>query len=426
MHHIDRAMWNHNSLSPGDVDGDGFTDYAVIHEGPDVVSLLFHPGKDGDVRAPWKKVIIGRCPNTEYAWLSDFDGDGRLDAAVAGGLSKKASTGIKVIWGPSADRVQDGDAWIDGGFIPATRDRGHFLFVVSRDVNGDGAADIVAGGRVLGTHSLKNMEGKRTAGIVWIEAPSDRGARRDPARWTVHDIDPKTAGGHGFVFADIDGDGDDDIADCNADWNTREEDERVLWYENPGAGTPAQKQPWPAREIYRGSEFFSKAQLAPGDLDGDGLLDLCVQTKTSVFWFRQTARKPVAWTRIVIPKPEITRFLARPTKLADLDGDGKTDIAGMLIHDKGRLPAGKASVFWMTCRGDAPRADNWITRPIKWSDDTETGKTFQGEKWDHLRFVDVDRDGDLDIIGNCEEHYGAKRQTIVGVVWFENPGKAGK
>lgn len=33
MHKIDNARWNHNSLSPGDLNGDGNADYAVIHKG---------------------------------------------------------------------------------------------------------------------------------------------------------------------------------------------------------------------------------------------------------------------------------------------------------------------------------------------------------------------------------------------------------
>lgn len=32
MHKIDNAMWNHNSLSPWDLNGDGYADYAVVHE----------------------------------------------------------------------------------------------------------------------------------------------------------------------------------------------------------------------------------------------------------------------------------------------------------------------------------------------------------------------------------------------------------
>jgi hypothetical protein len=44
MHHLDRQFWNHNSLSPGDVNGDGFDDYVVIHEPTGNVTILFHPG----------------------------------------------------------------------------------------------------------------------------------------------------------------------------------------------------------------------------------------------------------------------------------------------------------------------------------------------------------------------------------------------
>jgi len=108
--------------------------------------------------------------------------------------------------------------------------------------------------------------------------------------------------------------------------------------------------------------------------------------------------------------------------MADLTGDGKMDLVGALIHDlKGNLPGDKASVYLMTYEGDHPTADNWSTHVIKRSDGVDTGKKFQGEKWDHCRFTDVDGDGDIDIVANSEERYGAGRKTIIGVVWFENP-----
>jgi hypothetical protein len=47
MHKIDNAMYNHNSLSPGDVNGDGYTDYAVIHEGTGKYTFQFSD-VDGD------------------------------------------------------------------------------------------------------------------------------------------------------------------------------------------------------------------------------------------------------------------------------------------------------------------------------------------------------------------------------------------
>jgi hypothetical protein len=420
MYKIDTRLWNHNSLSPGDVNRDGHTDWAVIHEGPNKYTFLLHPGAGGDVTAEWQKVIIGGGKNPEYSDFGDFDGDGNLDIVGVGG----EGAGLKIFWGPEPSRVSDPSAWTDGGLMGATRNRGHFLYVQSHDINKDGATDIMVGGRAQGGHGLQSLEGKRTAGIIWIEAPADPKERRNPSKWIIHDIDSKTKGGHGFVFDDIDQDGDEDIINCNADWNTAESEETILWYENPGVGSAKQKVPWPAHLIYQGSEVYSKGQLAVGDLNKDGLTDFCVQTEKSVFYFRKTGLNPVTWERIVIPKPAMAQWLARPTKLADINGDGRLDIIGMLIHDeKGNLPADKASVFWMEYTGDEPKADNWVTHVIKWSDGANTGRFGQGEKWDHCRLMDMDGDGDVDIVGNCEEHYrreGSERATIIGVVWFEN------
>lgn len=178
---------DHNSLSEGDVNGDGYTDYAVTHEGPNKYTFVLHPGKDGDVKAWWKKVIVGESGNPEYADFGDFDGDGRLDIVGVGG----DGAGAKIFWGPEPACVTDPNAW-SSCYLKQTQNRGHFLYVRTRDINRDGAPDVVIGGRVQGTHSLKNMEGKRTAGIIWIEAPADRKARRDPAKWVIHDIDAKT------------------------------------------------------------------------------------------------------------------------------------------------------------------------------------------------------------------------------------------
>ena len=367
-------------------------------------------------------MIIGGGGNVEYSDMGDFDGDGRLDIVGVGG----DGAGALIFWGPEPTRLTDPEAW-ESSFLEQTKDRGHFLYVRTRDINKDGAPDIVIGGRVQGTHNLKNMEGKRTAGIIWLEAPADKMDRRDPGKWTVHDIDSKTKGGHGFQFNDVDGDGDEDIINCNADWNTYEEEEHVVWYENPGTGSAAQKQEWKRHVIYEGSEFYSKAGVAVGDLDGDGLVDVCVPTTDAIFYFRETDLNPVKWDKIIIPKDQKARWRQRPLAMVDLNADGRMGLVGMLIHGNnkpaiGPLPPNKAAVYLMTYAGERPAADNWSTHVIKWGDvTTKRRKNFRGEKWDHWRFADVDRDGDFDIVGNCEEHCDDKKKTIIGVVWFENP-----
>lgn len=418
MHKIDLEFRIANSLNAGDVNGDGYLDYSVIDESLGLQSIVFHPGKGGDVRKPWPKVVLDRAGHPEYSCLGDLDGDGNMDFVSVDGddLERGIKTGVRVFWGPEKSRVMDPKAWRDAGHVPGTSGL-QYLYCETFDVNGDGALDVIVGGR---RHSIT----KKYAGIRWLQAPRDRAARRDLSKWTVRFIDPDALDGHGWVIADIDQDGDMDIADANADWDTSEWDEEMYWYENPGNGTPAQLQPWKRHSIWRSQEFYAKPQIGAADVDGDGLTDLVTQTQNYVHFFRKVSKQPVKWDRIPILKPDMIQWIGRPIKFADLNGDGRIDIVGALIHNDGNLPKDKASVFWMEYVGDKPGKE-WRTSVIKWSDGANTRRQWVGEKWDHLLFDDVDRDGDLDIVGNVEEHYfrdaDGKTKSHFSVVWFENP-----
>jgi hypothetical protein len=437
MHPVAVTYRGANALGAGDVNRDGFTDYVTNYEFDQRYVIALHPGGAGRIKEPWPAVVAwepeplanGGGVNPENAALGDFDGDGNLDVVAAQGWSnlpfwEGSEPGVRVVWGPPAGRLTEEGAWTDGGRIPATIDRGHLIYVVPCDVNGDGATDIVAGGRIHGGNGRKG-------GVIWIEAPGRPDERRDLSQWQVHDIDPDQFSGHGLVLADVDIDGDDDIALANADFDTPEEEEKVLWYENPGAASPAQRRPWPAHVIYEGDEFLGKPQIAAADLDGDGLDDLITQTARDVYWFRKTGIDPVVWERIVIPKDPVARWPARPIRAADLDGDGRLDLVGMLMHEDGDLPGAKAAAFWMRCEGIRPQADNWTTHVIKWGSGRTMLLPIFGEKWDQVQFSDLDRDGDLDIVANCEEWWEDDIEfrffwdprldpQSVAVVWFEN------
>jgi len=437
MHAVDSRFRGANGLSPGDVNQDGLDDYVTNYEFDQRLVVSFHPGAGEDPGQPWptvtawvpKPLANGNGINPEHSSLADFDGDGSLDVAAAQGWSglpfwEGSQPGIRLIWGPAPDRALDPEAWTDAGRIPATIDRGHLIYVVPFDVNGDGAVDLISGGRVHGGNGRKG-------GVIWIEAPADPGLRRDLARWTVHDIDPEQFSAHGLLLADIDQDGDLDLALANADFDTPEEEEQVLWYENPGTGAAAQKDRWPLHVIYQGGEFDGKPQLAPADLDRDGLQDLVVQLARDIYFFRKTGLEPVSWERIVIPKDPATQWPGRPIRVADLNGDGRLDLLGMLMHQDGDLPGDRFSVFWMEYQGNKPAENNWITHPIKFGSGRTMLLPIFGEKWDQANLVDVDGDGDLDVVANCEEWWEADLEfrfffdpkasaRSVAVVWFEN------
>ena len=412
MHHIDRQFWNHNSLSPGDVNGDGYNDYVVIHEGADKATILFHPGNnEKPLYHEWEKIVISEGDNVEYGYFGDFDSDGNLDVVFVNG----EASSVSIVWGPDKADVKDPSKWIDAGTIPSSRDQGHYVYVETFDINQDGAMDIVAGGR-------RHRSGKLN-GLTWYEAPKNKSDRRDLNKWKRHSIDSDLKSGHGFVFEDINKDGLSDIVVVNADWDTPDHEDMLMWYENPGQHVDAADEHWNKHDVFRNQRLFAKAQVGMGDLNGDNKTDLVAQSDNYVYYIEQQ-ETPDDWKVNIIVKPEITRWVTRPIKVVDLNGDGKLDIVGMTIHNYGYTPIGKASVFWMEYLDDRPDTKNWQTHVIKWSDGIFSGTSWQGEKWDHMRFVDLDEDGDLDIIANCEEYYeivNGNPKTHLGVVWFENP-----
>ncbi|MFX0065074.1 MAG: FG-GAP repeat domain-containing protein [Candidatus Hermodarchaeota archaeon] len=127
-----------------------------------------------------------------------------------------------------------------------------------------------------------------------------------------------------------------------------------------------------------------------------------------------------SWELVKVLKTPETQWRTRPIKIADINNDTKPDFLVMLIHRDGSLPTWKAAVFWMEYSGSNVETANWTTHVIKWGDGFVGISTFNGEKWDQCYFEDVDRDGDLDIVANCEEFH-TTGFVYIAVVWFENP-----
>lgn len=240
----------------------------------------------------------------------------------------------------------------------------------------------------------------------------------------VHEIGQP--GGNNFgqtSLVDVDRDGD-------LDFISGRQFGDVFWFENPGAGR------WPQHAI--GSQARTDVGGVAFDVDGDGWIDQV----SGGTWYRNPGRDQVKgkWDRF-----ENGATPAHDNIAADIDGDGKLDLVSILD---------KAGVFWYRiprdpalrwreqkilgvtmpqCHGGIAvgdvdgDGDNDVCRVDRWLENAD-GK---GETWiEHrmfefgkvgpwgiqtrARLVDLDRDGDLDLIQ-------AEGDVLDGrLAWFEN------
>lgn len=435
MHLIDGVYRGANALSAADVNGNGVDDYVSIYEFDQRYRVALHPGPGADARSKWQTIDVWSPPrkdqslgvNPESAVLVDVDGDGHLDVVGAQGQSDLAfwegdSPGVRVFFGPPAEQVGR-MPFLDAGRVPGTTSDGHLHWVSKLDVDGNGVENVVVGGRV-------GNRGTR-AGIFWLELPSDESLRRDLSSWRIHHIDPDTPSGHGFTLVDVDGDGHVDLVNANNDFDTRRSEQSVVWYRNPGPQSPLLREPWERHVVVQEPIFHTKPQVAAGDLNGNGRTDLAVQTNRTVEVFVNQGGSPPSFERVSVPKPrEIAGFRSRTLRMGDMNGDGRADLVGFLVHEDASLPSSRMSVYWMQWNGDEVTTD-WSFHPIRWG----PGRTMLipefGEKWDQVFLVDVDGDGDLDIVANNEEWWTSPkgewwpwfddpRPQSQAVVWFEN------
>jgi hypothetical protein len=173
---------------------------------------------------------------------------------------------------------------------------------------------------------------------------------------------------------DIDGDGDRDIAFVGRDGPT------IQWLRHDGAGTYA-----PVDLAESPASINHRCRLA--DLNRDGRLDLVVCHKGRlVTWFEQPQAGPTTrWTKHVIADEDLLRFDPLSLDVADMDSDGDPDIVvGEHTPDGSR--ARECSLYVIeNADGFATR---WRSHTVHIGDEHHQG----------ARAVDIDRDGDLDIV----------------------------
>jgi hypothetical protein len=171
----------------------------------------------------------------------------------------------------------------------------------------------------------------------------------------------------------------------------------AYWLENPGADA-ATIQPW--REHAIGGQGTEAMFLQLSDLDQDGLEDVLLAAKPQeILWFRRKNPSGQSWQSHSIPLPTNTGT-AKAVNVADLDRDGKQDL--LFSCENARAPW--HGLMWLTS-DDQPQAGKWTPHELSGAD---------GVKHDLIAALDLDDDGDLDVITTEEV-------KNLGVIWYENP-----
>ncbi len=196
----------------------------------------------------------------------------------------------------------------------------------------------------------------------------------------------------------MDGDGDRDILTSDRKGPMR----GCRWLENPGPGDP-QKNPWTNHFI--GCRDKEVLFLTVADIDEDGFQDVLVAARSSkrsqVVILRRLDSAGDAWKEYVIPYPQQTG-LAKAVVVGDIDLDGNKDI----VFSCESANAPKSGVMWLSYNKE-PFDGDWRAHDISGP---------KGIKYDRMEMLDIDHDGDLDII-TCEERENKKG---LGLFWYEN------
>lgn len=284
---------------PLDCDGDGRLD---------VVSCSWHEKRSvwfrntGPGGPQWPETVIEVKDNFEHGDLWDIDNDGRWDEILPGTRG--------TVWYESG-KLPDGK---QGMLIHRVSDKPHAWGVGAGDVNGDGRCDILRPGAWFEAPedprsgewkehplALGGKDGKvEHTPEIWVYDVNNDGlndiitssahrygifwyqqTRYAGRGWIQHTIDDTWSQAHSITLADIDADGDLDLATGkrffahNGHDPGGNEPPGVYWYELERGPKPK----WTKHVISFDQGIGSGMNIPVVDLDGDGDLDIVVTGK---------------------------------------------------------------------------------------------------------------------------------------------------
>ncbi|MEM9555938.1 MAG: FG-GAP-like repeat-containing protein [Acidobacteriota bacterium] len=372
---IDASFAGH-ALAVADIDRDAWPDLVAVSDSGDGLVWFENPGATGS----WTENPISATGGS-WVTVADLDRDGDIDVIAGAPATWYENTGgawtaralpasVASVAGVAADIDRDG--WLDlvtGGGDGATSvvfwrssasappsytknvvtgSLGEAAAVDVGDIDRDGTLDVAVADATGDT-------------IAWYElvGPTD-------ADWAARTIDAAINGASSVQLTDLDFDGDLDVLGAARDGQS------VAWWENEG-GT------WTRNELTTGAAGLGRARAFDADKDGDFDVlfeESAVGARLQANISLHRSLEPF-WNPIEIDVPQMPREL----HAGDFDRDGDLDLV-MSNQDR-------TNYYWIENDG-TPDDGGWTQHLIDHSVAPDSAVLSA--------LLDVDRDGDLDLL----------------------------
>ena len=256
---------------------------------------------------------------------------------------------------------------------------GYAFAVMATDIDGDGDLDLTGGDTVNNVFYWFENDGKGAFLRHFIQ-------KDEPGWFERHAI------------GDIDGDKRPDVV------VVKNLDGHLVWFQNPATLTDGSL--WPRHVI--STDLKRAYDVALADFDGDGDLDAAASAWVGnhFAWFENPGKTaPTSeWTKHLIDQ-NIAE--TRTIRVADFNDDGKPDLLG--------TARGSNLTVWYENTGE-PAKKPWPRHVI----DDQSPQPVHGHP------VDVDRDGDMDVVMALGMLSGDGQANTHQIAWYENVGNPGR
>lgn len=370
---IDSELRGADGVKLADANRDGLPDIVSGWEESGQARAYIHPGKSL-ATSPWPKVDIGRTPSVEDAVWVDLNGDGQLDVLSS---CEGREQSLRFHLAPEdRSRLLQSDAWQTKVF-EESKAKTRWMFALPFPVAKSTKAN--PKNRALPAIAVASKNPNGMLGLV--ERPSN-----NPKSWRITrlaDADWIMS----LILRDMNQDGLVDILYSDR----KGKDSGIYWLQQPKDASAKWKRHFvgaAGTEVMFLAEYADSiyAAIKPNSFVR---FDLHVDSRQNV----QVSQEGFK----VEPRNRIGN--AKGIAVGDLDGDGVPEV----VFSCESATAPKSGVVYLK-----QEEGKWQMHDVSGPD---------GIKFDLIELVDLDLDGDLDIL-TCEERHEGRG---LGVIWYANP-----